>query len=430
MSRFPFLDAVQPFVGIVAGIQDIPVAPGTGELFIKGAALARLEPLFGDTRVRVYSELSDVVMGAGASNDRELAAVKAVAEALERYCSASVRESEVVVASAQELGDAAMDWHLFPRLGDSEYADPSCPLARFDPGAQMRWVRGYSATHRIPVYVPLALTHVFQVLSSAESYTYQVSTGVATHTDLATASVSAICEVVERDALALAWLGKLTLPRLAWDELPAEITRVRNSAGAEYKFFDATTDLGIPTIVCVQLLDGHPTMSQVLCSATSCSASEAAVKAMYETICCSTVLEEPPHVPECVAEFTDLIHGMTYMARPAQRANFAFLLESTQTTHVRDLGRDLPSAPAERLRLIIERLKIYGHDVVLVDLTTSELLEYGLHTVRAVIPTLMPLPYVYRARFLGHPRIFAYLSAKLGRAVSESELNRDPLPFA
>ena len=55
-----------------------------------------------------------------------------------------------------------------------------------------------------------------------------------------------------------------------------------------------------------------------------------------------------------------------------------------------------------------------------VDLTTDELRDVGLWAVRVIIPALMPISFVHRARFLGTPRL----------GIAEDLVNPDPLPFA
>ncbi|QWA26706.1 YcaO-like family protein (plasmid) [Streptomyces sp. JCM17656] len=54
----------------------------------------------------------------------------ALAELLERYSAAMAQDSGAVVrASAEELGDEAIDLMSFPRLSAEEYASPGQRLA-------------------------------------------------------------------------------------------------------------------------------------------------------------------------------------------------------------------------------------------------------------------------------------------------------------
>jgi ribosomal protein S12 methylthiotransferase accessory factor len=65
-----------------------------------------------------------------------------------------------------------------------------------------------------------------------------------------------------------------------------------------------------------------------------------------------------------------------------------------------------------------------------VDLSTDEAVRSGIRIVRVIIPGLQPLSFRYRARFLGHPRLYE-LPRKMGFPVlTEDELNDFPQPFA
>jgi ribosomal protein S12 methylthiotransferase accessory factor len=79
---------------------------------------------------------------------------------------------------------------------------------------------------------------------------------------------------------------------------------------------------------------------------------------------------------------------------------------------------------------LVHLLRAKSMDAYVVDLTTDEALRCGMYVVRVIIPSLQPLSFNYRARYLGHPRL--YLAPKtLGYPVlPESELNEWPQPFA
>jgi ribosomal protein S12 methylthiotransferase accessory factor len=53
-----------------------------------------------------------------------------------------------------------------------------------------------------------------------------------------------------------------------------------------------------------------------------------------------------------------------------------------------------------------------------------------MNVVRAIVPGLQPLTFHYRARFLGHPRLYQ-APARMGYPTRlEAELNAWPQPFA
>ena len=86
--------------------------------------------------------------------------------------------------------------------------------------------------------------------------------------------------------------------------------------------------------------------------------------------------------------------------------------------------------PEGDLAALVERLAGRGLEVVVVDLTSDEAARAGLWVVRAVIPGLQPLSFNYRARFLGHGRLYDAPLRMGHRSWSEPDLNLWPQPFA
>ncbi len=65
-----------------------------------------------------------------------------------------------------------------------------------------------------------------------------------------------------------------------------------------------------------------------------------------------------------------------------------------------------------------------------VDLTTDEARQAGATVVRVAVPRLMPLSFVHRARYLGHPRLYEAPRAMGHPVLDEDEITRLPQPFA
>jgi ribosomal protein S12 methylthiotransferase accessory factor len=426
--------AVQPFTGIVTDASLQMPSDQTAEFFIGAATLGDLSQAMPGLDQFAAALGRGELGGSGTSLDEEHASAVAVAEALERYCTVMLAERDVVTASANELGDEATDWRAFPASSQAELSDPKCPLVRFDPAAPIRWVRGWSLTHARRTYVPLAMTHLYLALAPAERFYLPISTGVSAHGDLRRACVSAICEVIERDAIALTWLAKLPLTRMIVEcdgpaEAAAEIAATRRR-GADYAYFDATTDLGIPTTLCVQSVADEPLLGQVVSCATHFSPGVALAKTIREAACVSTLFESPEPPPADVADFMHLMHGSSYMARAEQRSQFDFLLGSRRAApFARCQPADLPLDPGAQLDHLRDLFRRKNMDVVLVDLTVDEIRAHGLSVVRAVVPALMPMTFVQRARFLGHPRLYDY-ARSLGHDLTERGVNSAPMPFA
>jgi ribosomal protein S12 methylthiotransferase accessory factor len=357
-----------------------------------------------------------------------------VVEGAERYCCMAFEPDDFLVASANELGTAALDLDTVPKCSDREYADPACPLKRPDPAAAIRWVRGYSLIDRCERYVPAVMTYLYLNPRPGEQFWQTITTGVAAHTSLVTALISAICEMIERDAIALTWLARLPLPRIEFESpLPSELVtnydRLERSLLHQY-FYDATTDLGIPTIYSVQIVDAHPKLAQYVSCATDFSAAAACAKTIREAAPARAVFQLPREIPADVADFQSLYEGAVYMGRVEQRSGFDFLLNGHRRRPLSALEITAPAHERLRLRFLLNRLRAIGSDAIVVDITTDEVRDAGLWVVRVVTPGLLPMSTIHRARFLGHPRLYTYPEqAGFGTRV-EADINPAPQPFA
>lgn len=372
--------------------------------------------------------------GGGADFDPELAWVRAVAEGAERYACMVFDESDFIVASANELGDAALRLDRIPRLSEAEYADPRCPFSRPDPGVPIRWVQGYSLTERRPCFVPAVMVFLYFQPTQQENFWQMISTGVATHTSLEAALVSAICEVIERDAIALTWLCRLPLPRIEIEspipnELEPNLSALRHGL-VRHHLFDATTDLQVPTVYAVQTLDGDARLAQFVNCATEFNVAAACAKTIRESVAARPVFRTMPHPPRDPADFYSLHDGALFNGQPAQRHEFDFLLSSSTRRKLTDIPTPAVGTDRERLRWLLARLQTLGMEAMAVDLTTDELRMAGLWAVRVVIPDLVPMSVVHRGQFLGHPRLYSYPErAGFGKR-SLRDINPSPQPFA
>jgi ribosomal protein S12 methylthiotransferase accessory factor len=278
------------------------------------------------------------------------------------------------------------------------------------------------------------MTYIYFRPQPGEGFWQMISTGVAAHTRLDEALVSAICESIERDAIALTWLLRLKLPRIELDgELPAELARNLAIAGrsqVRHLFFDATTDLGIPTVYLLQLLEGQPKLAQFVGCATDFDPAVACAKTIREVAPSRAVFQLPRARPSEVDEFSSLYDGAAELGLRRHRPEFQFLIDSPRRRSLADLRVERPGDAAGRLRVLIERLRAIGSDAVAIDLTTDELREVGLWAVRVVVPGLMPMSAVQRGRYLGTPRLYRYPAEAGYGTYTEDDINPAPQPFA
>lgn len=391
------------------------------------------------------SDPKDCISSFGRSvDDPAVARLIAVAEGAERYSSGDFLHELIVWARASELDGDVLDTSRIPRCSEMEYAHPACPLVPFDPEAAIRWTRGVDVANCREVWVPAVMAcYRLQDLRPKEKFSYQISTGCAVHTSPAEALLQGIFEVVERDAVAVIWLQQLGLPDFrpassppfsaAGAALREEVDYLLEWAARhciETHLLDATTDLEVPTVYCLQVAEYDDYAHQVVGCATSRDMMSAAKKAILEAtlirLANYVAIDRVPASPE---QFTSFVDGGLYMGLRERSQAFAFLRERHET-HTSALScTELPDKPDEALRYVVQRLSDKGMQVIAVDRTTTELAEVGLTAVKVVIPGLQPMSLHPFAQFRGHPRLREAPAAMGRRVLPEGELNPWPQPF-
>ncbi|WP_409180100.1 YcaO-like family protein [Amycolatopsis sp. VS8301801F10] len=415
--------------GVCAGPHGIPVASGSlGEL---GEVLPHLA---GRRRSLAAEGNFD---GAGGDLDPDRAELLSVAESVERYSALAVRDEALVFASADELGPDAVAPAEWPRASAAEFAVPNCPLTEPDGTDRIRWVRAWSLTHARPRYVPARLVWLgLPPRCPAELFTLGNPSGSAAHTDYPRAVLAGLLEVVERDALMLAWLHRLRLPRLDVrpDDLPESLRPYLDrsrAAALETRVFDATTDFGVPVFFALQLADRDPLLAQLVCTTAGLDPAVAVAKAYRELAMLRVALQanapaDPAQVP------ADGVCGGAYRSgAPEARGQFDFLLRGPRP--LRTLAElPVPSSddPVRQLDWAVARLRARGAEALAVDITSVEARAAGAVVVKVLVPQAVPLSFGTGVRMLATPRLHTAPVAMNHPARAEAAFNPHPQPMA
>jgi ribosomal protein S12 methylthiotransferase accessory factor len=392
-------------------------------------------PSRGPEKVRAQS-LRSSLRGTGSGPTVQQCDILAHSEALERYCASMFSEEQFVTATAAELGSGALDLDSIPKCSRTELAHPKCPLITADKTKPIRWVRALSLLDGRSVYLPvvMAFTHAGFV-NSSERFWIPITTGCASHVSYEQALVAAICEVIERDALSIVWLQRLSLPKVLTDSIPEELALLwtfyqRSSQYIEYLLFDATTDMGVPTIYGLRRAASNKHLTSVVACSSSLNPFVAVSKVMRELTVFPIGLGGVKDLPQSLDDFKKISHGAAYMAQYEHERAFCFLVDTPHSRSLTDIPSSASYSDKTALEKIIQRFRSKHLDLYAVDLSTDEALRLGMRAVRVIAPGLQPLGFQYRARYLGHPRLYD-APKQMGHPVHpEADLNPWPQPFA
>ncbi|MDO7907931.1 YcaO-like family protein [Paenibacillus sp. JX-17] len=425
----------QPLGGLMTYPSKLPQCAGDPQYNIFSCGLGDLNnvALFNNRN----SGLSMKLDGAGGDTKSGLAKTKAIAETLERYCSCTYTADQFIVASADELGSDALDLESIPVLSDQEYAYPNCPLIRPDKSQKIRWVKGISLTSQKPLYIPAIMTYLhIPYMNNSERFWLPISTGCAIHMNFEKALINGINEVVERDAISLTWLNELPLRKLEirTDALPEwcldYYNRTANNPFIQTYYFDATTDLGIPSIYSLQISEHNRKVAAMVMCTTELDPLIAFSKITREAASLRIALQNRQPDKTVLDQFHEVTDGALYMGHPSQLDSFNFLRNTKDEKSLTDMRNLSTGSDKEDLNNLIQILQEKGHEIFAVDITSDEAKRAGMSAVRVIIPTLQPLSFFYRAQFKGSTRLYDG-PEKMGYArKTEEQLNQKPQPFA
>ncbi len=426
---------VSPLGGLVGSTTRLRNPAGDPQFPVYTAALGDLTQVLPQVAHSTQGKsTTGTIDGAGGSIDETEARWLSIAEALERYSCCVYSENQFIWATGQELGADALDLDRVPRISHTEAANPRCLIVPPDKTAPMRWVRGISLMTARLTWIPVSYVYLhIPFTSRGERLTGPISTGCAAHTDVHTALTKALCEVIERDAIALTWLQRLPLPHLHLDQVPEELAPFLARADSQRvstHLFDATTDVGVPTIYSVEVTPHHPTLRTVVMCATDPDPTAAVAKVFREAAAGRIGLRNRPMERTDPKTFYSVYDGALYMGAPERAHAFDFLLESPNHTKLSELPGPGPAEGEEALVWILERLRACGMEAFAVDLTSDEARDAGVWVVRVIVPELMPLSFIGAAQYRGTPRLYTAPQAMGYPVHEEADLNPWPQPFA
>jgi len=436
-------ELVDPRVGIIRDIRVLPVDDDEPDFF---------HYLSTACDTSAFGSLRNFGNNGGVGTTAKRAIAKALGEAVERYCSAIFDEGALCLAGYDELERRATLPDTFALFRPDQYAAQGFPWRPFTDNAPVAWTTGISLVSGDEVLVPAAAVYVpyhYRLHRGDTPIMQPISTGLACGGSLASATVGALCEAIERDAFTITWQASLSRPRVAHDSLPAEaqdlLSRYR-AAALDIEIVDITTDLACPTLLTAAL--GRAETSPAVAVAAACDPDP--VVALVKS------LEELAHTRKYAAQLMDLTppvpldvvagHPAVQTQRDHLRAYCqqesveyaAFLWASAEEralppplTGLR-VSHPADSAPpaAEPLEAIVGRLVSAGLEPIACELTTPDVAALGLAVVRVVVPGLNPLFMGHSNRALGGRRL-REVPAALGEPAQPPNApdNAYPHPF-
>jgi ribosomal protein S12 methylthiotransferase accessory factor len=402
-------DLVNDSIGIVRMLAEVPREPDGPDFFHFGAQACN---------TRAFVRYENFAITGGAATDRRQAAAKSVSEAVERYSSAIFDMEELPLSSFDAAAFPCVPPEEFVTYSAEQYEWPGFIYVPFERSTPVRWTEMTDLYTGGKISVPSAYVHMPYIYfqGTGDSPICQpISSGLACHITPEQSIVSAICEVVERDAFMINWQAMLAMPQIRIETLSdANFDRVARfeKVGHFVTLFNITMPEGIPTImaVCRHSLPRIPAL--VFAAAADPSPEEAVRKSLDELAHTRRYMQmikndfEPLEVQPDHENITDQVTHLSFWCQHpnAQRADFTF--QSKKRIDFEEIPDLSTGDPARDVRTLVEKIHAGGHRVLLTELTTPDVAEYGFCVTKAVIPGYHPLQMGYKYRSLGGTRLW------------------------
>lgn len=379
------------------------------------------------------------IVGMGVSEDPQLAWLKAIAEAVERYCFALAHDpSTVVRASFDEVDAWAVPLTRFGLLSDRQYATTP-HVTRPTGSASIDWMWAWSMNRGCFALVPAALVHPSVGFHPPNNFTrWVMSTGLAAHVSMDAAVLAGVYEVIERDALMIHWLHRRRPRRViaepgAPDGVRALLDAHFTLPDFEFVLLDMTPDSGIPTIACLAMSDSPDRPSLAMGAATRLDPAEAARKALFETAQLLAGFhglgwDSRSSFPE--ADIRTLWDNAHFYAGAAGGGRARFLAASSERVALGDLPNLSTGNARTDLDVCVERLAGVGLEVLATELTSADAARCGFRTVKVFAPGAVDIHGDARYPLLGSERIHTLAAALGWPERRESDLNLAPCPMS
>jgi ribosomal protein S12 methylthiotransferase accessory factor len=366
----------------------------------------------------------------------------AIGEAIEHYCAAHVDNRITRVANWAELEVRGISPPEFVLYSETQYARKNFPYHRWNPEDKVTWTPMRELPSEREVFAPTSLVYLTSTVPSPEDFfTLSTSNGLAAGPNLEFAILNGLYELVERDGFLITWMNKLPAPQVDFSGmsgLAASISAHYEKFGTEMVVFNVSTDLPIYVMMAIARDRTGKGPASLVGLGCHLDPRVALLKSLLEICQChpgevQRFENDPPgkrlRSYEDVRTLND--HSAFLMA-PERIGEHGFLLENGRRQLIEDLPNRSQGDLTVDLNTCVGALVAGGCRVAYADLTTADIVDYGLRVVRTVATGLQPMHFGFGEERLGGRRLFEVPLA-LGHDTkirSEKDLNPCPHPLA
>jgi len=368
-----------------------------------------------------YNEKNPESGGTSVDINEDAAKIKACGEFLERTC-LDYRKGlspELIKMRFNENDSDCIDPVRFVNFRNKDMKYKKKEYISLLRRSELHWVNGRDECSGRNILIPAQLVFV-EYPFKEPLIRPRISTGTATAENFEEALSRGILENVERDAYIISYLSKRNLPKVELEGNLKELEKYFNRYLIELNIFDMTTDINVPSYMCVAidrtgfgpavsvgLKTGFDEIESIRGSILEAHQIRQWVRHQY-------IQEDMPSISlERIKSEKD--RGFFWYGKKRIN-NLDFLLKNEETVRVEQTQRQSIDKKS-----IINYLENKEIQTISVDITHQLYKESGFHVIRAVQPELHPL-------FL-EEEFPCYDSKRLNKFLGDGQINSFPHPF-
>lgn len=392
--------------------------------------------------------------GSAVATDRDNALSKSIGECLERYCLFAYDYKPFIQTSCNSPSNRYSC--LLPEQVEIYTPDELKRLSFncYTESLETFFCIGYNLAKNEYQYIPLPMvylrSHFFELYPKELNIIQQtISTGAAFGYDFYQTALTATYEVIERDAMMAFWLLGREVPKIDLATLnPTQrcfVSEIVNN-DIQVLLFDISVNDHVFVILSC-LCSNNPIVPSVVFSAAAHHDLDTAIQKALEEVVSTFGLAEIL-LRKDPGGYNKLINHEDWASQIVDRNDHVrfwsykkifetygsaldFIFKGKKIVSREDLLTKNKTFVNDNHALcsIVELLKRDGYDLLLVDITTSDVNSLGFLSLKAVIPGFLPLHLGYRFTYSKPKRLLQIAQANDQEYMPEFALNKTPHPF-
>lgn len=353
--------------------------------------------------------------GTGFSMDYHVARSHAVGEAIERYCAGIMNPLDIVKRPIDELHYPCITPLHFNRYTNEQYANQD-KFEKYDKNSEHNWVLANNYMTGDTVYLPIETVYLL-IPNQYKKFRDVVSTGLASGPCFDTAFENALNECIEKDAFMLSWLLRKVNYEISLDSLKTtklnKLIQSMENMNYSLQIYDISQP-EIKSFTILTVIKANDSIGFYMTASTNRKLSKAIKKSIEEAISGYVTLQEKS-VYHLNSDLDMTKEGSTYYYFKGFDDSVLSEVISPEIEVKNFESIEQEYTFTEMIQSVANQTDIYYKD-----LTTVDIRELNLVSLRVVTPSLLILPYEKEALLE---------SERLQRLSDGVELNLKPHPF-